>query len=64
VSSLKSQWDEILVARPVEQVEGEPLMLEAQHRRGNRGAALALDRIQSERTRRRSPYCPSSSGWR
>ena len=35
---------EILVARRVEQVEGEPLMLEAHHRRGDRDAALALDR--------------------
>src|ERR1700737_4489648 len=34
---------EILVARRVEEVEGEPLMLEAHHRRGNRDAALALD---------------------
>jgi hypothetical protein len=44
VSSLKSQWAEILVARRVEQVEGEPLMLEAHHCRGDRDAALALDR--------------------
>ena len=44
MSSLKSQWAEILVARRVEQVEGEPLMLEAHHRRGHRDAALALDR--------------------
>jgi hypothetical protein len=44
VSSLKSQWAEILVARRVEQVEGEPLVLEAHHRRGDRDAALALDR--------------------
>jgi hypothetical protein len=44
VSSLKSHWAEILVARRVEQVEGEPLMLEAHHRRGDRNAALALDR--------------------
>jgi hypothetical protein len=43
MSSLKSQWAEILVARRVEQVEGEPLMLEAHHRRGDRDAALALD---------------------
>jgi hypothetical protein len=35
---------EILVARRVEQVEGEPLMLKAHHRRGDRDAALALDR--------------------
>ena len=35
---------EILVARRVEQVEGEPLMLEAHHRRGHRDTALALDR--------------------
>ena len=41
---LKSQWAEILVARRVEQVEGEPLVLEAHHRRGDRDAALALDR--------------------
>jgi hypothetical protein len=39
VSSLKSLW-----TGRVEQVEGEPLMLEAHHRRGNRDAALALDR--------------------
>jgi hypothetical protein len=32
------------VARRVEEVEGEPLMLKAHHRRGNRDAALALDR--------------------
>jgi hypothetical protein len=32
------------VALPVEQVEGEPLMLKAHHRRGDRDAALALDR--------------------
>jgi hypothetical protein len=44
VSSLKSRWAEILVARRVEQVEGEPLVLEAHHRRGDRDAALALDR--------------------
>ena len=35
---------EILVARCVEQVEGEPLMLKAHHRRGDRDASLALDR--------------------
>jgi hypothetical protein len=39
VSSLKS-W----VARRVEQVEGEPLVLEAPHRQGDRDAALALGR--------------------
>jgi hypothetical protein len=44
VSSLKSQWAEILVARRVEEVEGVPLMLEAHHRRRDRDAALALDR--------------------
>jgi hypothetical protein len=44
VSSLKFQWAEILVARRVEQAEGEPFMLEARHRRGHRDAALALDR--------------------
>jgi hypothetical protein len=44
VSSLKSQWAEILMARRVEQVEDEPLVLEAHHRRGDRDAALALDR--------------------
>jgi hypothetical protein len=44
VSSLKSHWAEILVARRVEQIEGEPLLLEAHHRRGDRDAALALDR--------------------
>jgi hypothetical protein len=44
VSSLKSQWAEILVAPRVEEVEGEPLVLEAHHRRGDRDAALALDR--------------------
>jgi hypothetical protein len=32
------------VARGVEEVEGEPLVLEAHHRRGDRDAALALDR--------------------
>src|SRR6266566_1250231 len=35
---------EILVARRVQEVEGEPLVLEAHHRRGDRDAALALDR--------------------
>jgi hypothetical protein len=35
---------EILVARRVEEVEGEPLMLEAHHRRADRDAARALDR--------------------
>ena len=44
MSLLKSQWAEILVARRFEQVEGESLMLEAHHRRGDRDAALALDR--------------------
>ncbi len=44
MSSLKSQWAEILVAPRVEEVEGEPLVLEAHHRRGDRDAALALDR--------------------
>jgi hypothetical protein len=44
VASLKSQWAEILVARRVEQVEGDPLVLKAHHRRGDRDAALALDR--------------------
>jgi hypothetical protein len=43
VSSLKCHWAEILVARRVEQVEGEPLVLEAYHRRGDRDATLALD---------------------
>jgi len=32
------------VARRVEQVEGEPLVLEAHHRRGDGDAARALDR--------------------
>jgi hypothetical protein len=32
------------VAPRVEEVEGEPLVLEAHHRRGDRDAALALDR--------------------
>jgi predicted membrane-bound mannosyltransferase len=32
------------MARRVEQIEGEPLVLSAHHRRGNRDAALALDR--------------------
>src|SRR6266481_5011931 len=40
----KSHWAEILVARRVEQVEGEPFVLEAHHRRGDRDAAPALDR--------------------
>ena len=44
MSSLKSQCAEIMVARRVEQVESEPLVLEAHHRRGDRDAALALDR--------------------
>jgi hypothetical protein len=42
--SLKSWWAEIQVARRVEQVEGEPLVLEAHRRRGDRDAALVLDR--------------------
>src|SRR5260370_14098073 len=37
-------WAEILVARRVEQVEGEPPMFKAHHRRGDRDAALAVDR--------------------
>ena len=44
MSSLKSHWAEILVTRRVEQVEGEPLVLKAHHRRGDRGVALARDR--------------------
>jgi hypothetical protein len=48
------------VARRVEQVEGEPLMLEA-HPEMPRSRSIA---IQSERTRRRPPYCSSSSGGR
>ena len=55
MSSLKPQWAEILVARRVEQVEGEPLMLESHHRRGDRDAGSHSTAIQSERTRRRSP---------
>jgi hypothetical protein len=43
VSSLKSHGAEMVAGR-VEQVEGEPLMFEAHHRRGDRDAALALDR--------------------
>ena len=35
---------EVLVTRRVEEVEGEPLVLEAHHRRGDRNAAQALDR--------------------
>jgi hypothetical protein len=35
---------EILVTRRVERVEGEALVLEAHHGRGDRDAALALDR--------------------
>jgi hypothetical protein len=55
VSSPKSHWAEILVTRRVEQVERYPHMLEAHHRRGHRDAALAIDRHQSGRARRRSP---------
>ena len=44
MSSLKSQWAEILVARRVEQVKGEPLCSKPHQRRGDRDAALALDR--------------------
>jgi hypothetical protein len=55
VSSLKSRWAEILVARRVEQVEGEPLVLEAQHRRDTEMPRSRSTAIQSERTRRRSP---------
>jgi hypothetical protein len=54
VSSLKSQWAEILVARRVQEVEGEPLVPEAHHRRGDRDAARATA-IKSERTRRLAP---------
>jgi hypothetical protein len=35
---------QILVARRVEQIEAESLVLEAHHRRGDGDAALALDR--------------------
>ena len=51
---------EILVARCVQQVESEPLVLEAHHRRGDRDAALASTAIQSERARRRSPRALTS----
>jgi hypothetical protein len=60
VSSLKSQCAEILLARRVQEVEGEPLVLKAHHRRGDRDAALALDAIQSERARRRAPRALTS----
>jgi hypothetical protein len=43
VSSLKSQWAEIPVARRIEKVEDEPLMLKAHHRRGDRDAARSRD---------------------
>jgi hypothetical protein len=39
---LAVHWDQSLP--PEEAVEGEPLMLEAHHRRRDRDAALALDR--------------------
>src|SRR5260370_18673104 len=67
VASLKSSGAEILVAGGVERVEGERLMLEAHHRRGDRDAALALDRhpIRAYPPPLASPvYCASSSDGR
>ena len=60
MSSLKSQRAQILVTRRVEQVEGEPLMLKAHHRRGDRDAALALDRHPVRAHPRRSPRALTS----
>ena len=60
MSSLKSQWDEILVARRVEQVEGEPLVLEAPHRGGDRDAALALHPIRAHPPPPRAFNSPAS----
>jgi hypothetical protein len=51
VSSLKSHWAEILVARRVEQVEGEPLVLQAHHREETEMPRSRSTAIQSERTR-------------
>jgi hypothetical protein len=45
---MESQWAEILVARRVEPVEREPLMLEAHHSRGDRDAALALETAKQQ----------------
>jgi hypothetical protein len=53
VSSLKSQWAEILVAGRVEPVEGEPLDDTGMPRSHSTA-------IQSERTRRRSPRALTS----
>jgi hypothetical protein len=56
------------VARRVQEVEGEPLMLEARHRRADRNAALALERPQSERSlaphSARRPSCPTAPVFR
>ena len=52
MSSLKITACEIVLAGRDQQVEGEPLLLEAHHRRGDRDAAR-LTAIQSARTRRR-----------
>ena len=52
MSSLKITACEIVLAGRDQQVEGEPLLLEAHHRRGDRDAAR-LNAIQSARTRRR-----------
>jgi hypothetical protein len=57
VSSLKSRWAEIQVARRVEQVEGQPLVLEAHHRRDTEMPRSRSTAIQSERAR--SLHAPS-----
>jgi len=64
VSSLKSQWAEILVAPRVEEVEGEPScskLITAEETEMPRSRSTA---IQSERTRRRAPRAfTSPASW-
>ena len=55
MSSLKSQGAEILLAWRVEQVEGEPLVLEAHPAEETEMPRSRSTAIQSERTRRRAP---------
>ena len=60
MSSLKSQWAEILVARRVQEVEGEPLMLKLITTEETEVPRRHSTAIQSERTRRRSPRALTS----
>jgi hypothetical protein len=58
--SLKFQRAEILMARRVEQVEGEPLVLEAHPAEETEMPCSRSTAIQSERARRRSPRALTS----